>query len=241
MLKKSFLLVSTGILLTLSSCQNESELEIKTPENFCDCIELEATLLKQAYDKDFDEVKHEELREQFADELALCEDLQSEFETNLGQANPEDANDMRNEFMEECAAVSEYEDLLIATEKSSGAKLGINTLCDCIELQVDILNELGDDAFDEQVMLSIEQQYNKEFTACNAIQNEYQKENMGLNPQEAQQKQAEILSDCEAMEEFEKIQAELMQKMQELEGEGPNMDDIDEEELMRQLEEMEKN
>lgn len=108
------------------------------------------------------------------------------------------------------------------------------TLCDCIELQAQILEESKDLDFGDPKMKEIEEQYAEQMEACEIIGENLQKEFDELSNEEAMKKQEEMFQDCPA---FEKVQALMNEQMKKYEEQMQNLNfDEFEEELSSGLE-----
>lgn len=105
------------------------------------------------------------------------------------------------------------------------------TLCDCIELQLEIMEDTKGINFDDAAMKEIEEKYAEEFEICDQIGKEMEAEFEGLTPQEAEKVQQDMINDCPAYKKLEKIVEEEMQQMQQSMGDiDPNdfnLDDLD--------------
>lgn len=88
-------------------------------------------------------------------------------------------------------------------------------MCDCIEVQVEFMKETAELDFDDPKIKEIETKYEAQTTKCEELSKEYETKFEGMTPEEVEKEQKEILDNCPAYKEMEKLMDAQMQKFQE--------------------------
>ncbi|MCC5922240.1 MAG: hypothetical protein JJT77_00525 [Crocinitomicaceae bacterium] len=104
-------------------------------------------------------------------------------------------------------------------------------LCDCIQIQLDMMDDYEAAGYDQEKLEAIEDKYKADAEKCEAIGREFQKSMEGLSEEEAEAKEKDIADACPA---FKKLQDKIEEQMRAFEEsmQSFDFDDMDMDDMM---------
>lgn len=97
-------------------------------------------------------------------------------------------------------------------------------LCDCIQIQLDMMDDYEKAGYDQEKLEAIEEKYKADAEKCEAVGEEFQNSMEGLSEEEAEAKEKEIADACPA---FKKLQEQIEEQMRAFEESMQSFDDMD--------------
>ena len=108
------------------------------------------------------------------------------------------------------------------------------SLCDCFDVQMDMMDELEGKELNDEQLAEIEKKYEAEFNACDQLAKDFDDKMKDLSKEEQVEAQKEIMDNCDAYQEYAKQDDQLIQ--QEMENQEDPFEDMTEEEILEYLE-----
>lgn len=109
------------------------------------------------------------------------------------------------------------------------------SLCDCFDVQMEMMGELEGREMDEEWLDEIEQKYEAEFNACDILAKEFEEDIKDLPQEEQVEAQQELMNDCEAYQEYAKQNEVMIQ--QQMQGQENPFEGMSEDEILEYLQE----
>lgn len=102
-------------------------------------------------------------------------------------------------------------------------------LCDCIQVQLDMMDDYEAAGYDQDKLEAIEEKYKSDAERCEAVGKDFQKSMEGLSEEEAQEKEKAIADECPA---FKKLQDKIEEQMKAFEESMQSLDFDDMDDMM---------
>lgn len=107
------------------------------------------------------------------------------------------------------------------------------SLCDCFDVQMEMMNEFEGKEMDDALVEEIELKYEAEFDACDRLAKAFEEKTKDLPQEEQVEAQQELMADCDAYQEYVKQNEAMMQ--QQMQNQENPFEGMSEEEIQELL------